>query len=45
MATKDDKFIEKNALQIEAKAGDFIVLDCMVFIVVVTTLRKRKEEQ
>ena len=26
-----DKFIENNALQIEAKAGDFIVLDCMVF--------------
>ena len=26
-----DKFIEKNAIQIEAKPGDFIVLDCMVF--------------
>jgi ectoine hydroxylase-related dioxygenase (phytanoyl-CoA dioxygenase family) len=30
-AFPSENYVKKNALQIEAKAGSFIVLDCMVF--------------
>ena len=37
-------YIQRNAIQVEAKAGSFILLDCMLYMLVVLTKRTKLDE-